>query len=69
MNEDVNNDRHEDSSMSKKVAMSLDSSINILVSESKSSNNNPTMEQSKSMVSVIMCEDSDSSSHTSKQQV
>jgi hypothetical protein len=68
-NEDVNNDKHEDSSMSKKVAMSLDSSINILLSESKSSNNNPTMEQSESTVSVIMCGDSDSSSHASKQQV
>jgi DNA polymerase III alpha subunit len=73
-NEDVNNDKHEDSSMSKKVAMSLDSSIEILVSESKikvvgCSNNNPTMEQSESTVSVIMWGDSDSSSYASKQQV
>jgi hypothetical protein len=57
MNEGVKNDKHEDSSMCKKVAMSLDSSINILVSESKST------------VSVIMCGDSDSSSHASNQQV
>ncbi|WJX81042.1 hypothetical protein P8452_63972 [Trifolium repens] len=56
MNEGVKNDKHEDSSMCKKVAMSLDSSINILVSESKST------------VSVIMCGDSDSSSHASNQQ-
>ncbi|XP_045797370.1 uncharacterized protein LOC123891532 [Trifolium pratense] len=73
MNEDVKNDKHEDSSMSNNVARSLDSSINILVSESKIKvvccyNNNPTMVQSESTVSVIMCGDSDSSSYASKQQ-
>ncbi|GAU17764.1 hypothetical protein TSUD_171520 [Trifolium subterraneum] len=73
MNEDVKNDKHEESSMCKNVSMSLDSSIDILVSESKINvvgcyNNNPTMEQSESTVSVIMCGDSDSSSHASKQQ-
>lgn len=75
MNEDVKN--NEDGDMSKKIAMSLDSSVDLLVLDAKTklvscSDNTSTMQQSESTVSVITLEDIDSLSHSSyasKQQV
>ncbi|CAI8592154.1 unnamed protein product [Vicia faba] len=71
MNEDVKN--NEDSNMSKKIAFSLDSSVDFSLSDVKTkvvgwSDNNPSMKQSESMASVTMHGDRDYLSHASKQQ-
>lgn len=68
INEDVKN--NEDGDMSKKIAMSLDSSVDLLVLDAKTklvscSDNTSTAQQSESTVSVITLGDIDSLSHSS----
>lgn len=68
MNEDVKN--NEDGDISKKITMSLGSSVDFLVLDAKSkvvgcSDNTSTTEQSESKVSVITLGDIDSLSHSS----
>ncbi|XP_004514080.1 uncharacterized protein [Cicer arietinum] len=74
---DMKNNKHRDSNMLNKIAMSLDSSVDFLVFDAMKTevvdcfNNNPTMQQSESTASSMTHEDNDSLSHgsyVSKQQ-
>lgn len=64
------NDKHENSNMSKQIAASPDSSVDCLVSGAKTkvvvrSHNNRTKQQSESTASILSHQDNDAWSHTS----